>query len=348
MAIISASSNWDANLPQRPSTTDSRSAYDAELAKLNESLARGDYAYGGADAAINAIYQNFGIPAGVSYQEAQSTIGGLYNQYYAPTQEAGATAPTGTPYTPPNTGGTDTTALTQSIADLEAQQAAVRSQFEPLYAQYISELQSGLKTGKENLRKDYLSNAELNDTRYGEGLQNIQRGYAARGIGDSSYKETAQSGLTGDFNRIYGDLTSQYDKGNTELDKQVADKTKAADATKNNFYNPTRPQFTDMNQVASYSGQLGSQLENAKSQLSSANAAVTSQGIYNPAGDDKMFQEYAGAQVEAGTPWGTVASTLKERGQTDPSYDAYLSYLYGSKESDPYKYMNPTKAKYLY
>jgi hypothetical protein len=61
-----------------------------------------------------------------------------------------------------------------------------------------------------------------------------------------------------------------------------------------------------------------------------------------------MFQEYATNQVEQGTPWGTVAESLKSRGQTDPSYDAYLSYLYGSKEGDSYKYMNPQKAKYLY
>lgn len=347
MAIPSASSNWDANFPRQTSTP-SRDAYNAELAKLNEALARGDYAYGGAEAAINAIYQNFGIPAGVSFQEAQSTIGGMYNSYFAPGAE-GTTpqnyAPTGTGGT---TGGTDTTALNKSIADLEAQQAAVRAQFEPLFAQYMAELQSNLTKGKENLRKSYMDNAELNDTRYGEGLQNIQRGYAARGIGDSSYKETAQSGLTGDFNRIYGDLTKQYTDQGADLDKQVTDKTKSAEAMRNNFYNPTRPQFTDASQVASYSGQLGSQLESAKSQLSSANAGVATQGIYNPAGDDKLFQEYATSQVQAGTPWGTVANTLKERGQTDPSYDAYLSYLYGSKENDPYKYMNPQKSKYLY
>jgi hypothetical protein len=256
-----------------------------------------------------------------------------YGGFVGTNQADGVTAPTD-PYAPTTTGGTDTTALQTSIADLEAQQAAVRAQFEPLFAQYMAELQSGLTRNKDDLKKSYTDNAELNDKRYGEGLQNIQRGYAARGIGDSSYKENATQGLQGDFGRIYGDLTTQYNRGNQDLDKQVADKTASANAMKNNFYNPDRPQFTDVNQVASYAGTLASQLENAKTSLSSANARLSSAGISNPAGDDKMFQEYAANQVEQGTPWGTVAESLKSRGQTDPSYDAYLSYLYGSKEGD--------------
>lgn len=301
---------------------------------------------------VNQMVSMYG--AEVSPQEIGDNLYNLYAQfgpapatkYYGIDGSATRNEGTGVDYTPTNTTGTDTTALNNSIAELEAQKALVQSQFEPLYAKYLADLEGSLTRSKGDLNKSYWDNANLNDTRYGEGLQNIQRGYAARGIGDSSYKENAVEGLGSEFKRIYGDLTKQKETGEGDLQKQYNEKLTNAQALRNNFYNPDQPQYTDVSQVASASAGLNSQLETARNQLT--NASVGTSGIYNPAGDDKMFQEYAQSQVEAGTPWGTVAGKLQERGQTDPSYDAYLSYLYGSRENDPYKYMSPQKAKYLY
>jgi len=334
-----------------------RDQYNNDVYALQSGLL-GGMPVGTYEDQVNRMVATYG--GEVSPQEIGDNLYNLYAQfgpapsgkYYGERLGVKGDSTSTVPYTPPvtTTGtGTDTTALNQSIADLEAQKAYVQSQFEPLYAKYLQDLEASKASNADTLNKDYWKSAELNDQRYGEGLQNIQRGYAARGIGDSSYKENAVSGLNSDFKNVYGDLTSQKEKGMGDLNKQYNEKLTSAQAMRNNFYNPDKPVYTDASQVATASTGLNNALDTARNQLSNANLAGSSINS-NLAGNDPLFQEYAKSQVEAGTPWGTVADNLKTKGVNinDPSYDAYLSYLYGSKESDPYKYLNPAKAKYLY
>lgn len=70
-----------------------RMTWDAEIDRLGQALNSGDYAYGGYQGAYDDLYNRLGIPAGVSSQEAQSTIGNLYDYFYAPGGVKGATAP---------------------------------------------------------------------------------------------------------------------------------------------------------------------------------------------------------------------------------------------------------------
>lgn len=316
--------------------------------------------------------RTFGVGTGVSSQEIAGMITDAY--HYNGIPDTGFQPTQSDPYSAPATSGTSTATQQATIAEANAKRAAAMAQYEPLFAQYMAELQSSTGTAKTKLteqkdrtlgdyKKGYDDNAQLNDTRYGEGLQNIQRGYAARGIGDSSYKENAQSGLTSDFNRVYGGMTDeykrnvddtgkQYTEGIASYDKQLTDRTAAANASRNNLLNPNSPQFTDFSSAGSYISGLDTNIANAKATIANTNLSNANIAA-NPAGNDKMFQEWAGAQTgigsdQAARPWGDVAGEMKQRGQTDPSYDAYLSYLYGGKEGDSYKYMNPTKSKYLY
>lgn len=102
-----------------------RDRYNDEIAALEADIAKGNTPYGGIQGALSFIYQNYGIPAGVSFQEAQGTINHSFGAD-ATFLEPGVIGETGTPAPNQNT-GTLAPSAQQLAASLETHNRNVKS-----------------------------------------------------------------------------------------------------------------------------------------------------------------------------------------------------------------------------
>lgn len=171
----------------------------------------------------------------------------------------------------------------QTNNQINSQLTNLNRQIEPLYSKYINELKD--KTGRaraeaevtfkqnwDKLQKDYWGSAESNDKNFGTGVRNAASGYAARGLGDSSYLQNAQGDLRSRFFDVYGKLNNERTTGQnqlsqwknkamTDLQGQFDDGMNSINALRHNYYNPQNPQFTDLNQIVQAKANLLNQMQ---------------------------------------------------------------------------------------
>ena len=208
-----------------------RPRWDEEIAKLEQALASGDYAYGGYDSALNYIYQTYGVPAGVSYQEAQGTIGGLYNTYFpqAATDTAtstDATAPTSTISTGPTA---------EELAALNTQHKQNLSAIEQAY-------QNGILTYNEKMAAQEDARNNLL-TQRGQGLESNSAYF-------SNVSPDAFQSQMGNYNQkvldAYGQGEKTLENNQKSIDyfKNVHEQNYLADKAGENTFNSATGQYS--------------------------------------------------------------------------------------------------------
>lgn len=214
----------------------SRQSYDAELANLENALASGNYAYGGYDNALQDIYTRVGQPSGVSYQEAQGTIGNLYNKYYAPqTNQEGTDT-----YAPAAPTGGSGTSSTYSPADISYLQS-IKQQYLDQQGQLGTTLEQGNRTINDQYNKgvsdtnfDKTKQSQAQTATKGENYSKINnaanRGYnslasilgRASGTGSSVFQQLLPNVIGKDISSKRTEANTVYGKNMSNIDSSFA------------------------------------------------------------------------------------------------------------------------------
>lgn len=273
-----------------------RENYNAYIGALENLMSRGAGTPTYEDAV--QIASRYG---GISPQEISGTLYNLYSQYgpapsqrvtpnyqapatrqsysYAPSRSTGRTTSRATSRT---TGGRS--GGVNANAEFKKYQDYLMGQFQGLYSKYLETLGKKKETAKadfqvkfkqawDKLQNDFWDNAKRNDKSFGENLKQTTNQYAARNMQDSSYYNNAIGDTRSTFFDNYGGLQRGRTEGenslNTnknmyfrDLDSQYNEGVEAANAIKNNFFNPKTPVFTDLSQLASAKQGLDSQMQN--------------------------------------------------------------------------------------
>lgn len=288
----------------------SRQSYDTELANLEKALASGDYAYGGYDNALQDIYSRVGQPSGVSYQEAQGTIGNLYNKYFSPTNNEGTT----TDYTPysPSGSGTSSTYTPADIAYLQG----IKQQYLDQLGGLDTKLAQGNKTiadqyGKEvdstNFDKTKRSQEQtgIKGENYSKINNAANRGYnslasilgRASGTGSSAFQHLLPNIIGKDIsskrteaNNVYGKNMSNIDSSFAEVLADLADQKRKNEEDLYTGIGDTRTSINS--KLGGIEGQLAYSGGGDLAAIRAAQAPYEAQARESQANVDSLFDKY--------------------------------------------------------
>jgi hypothetical protein len=312
--------------------TATRPAWNAEIAKLETALAAGDYAYGGYQGAYDSIYERFGKPAGVSPEEAQGVIGGMYDKYFAPA--AGETiAPTPTPTDTSGYTAADITYLQGIKRDYEDQLARLGTTQEQgnkrIADEYGRELDSA-NVSKANQLNAYGENRQQQTGIKGKNYSQINnaanKGYnslasilgRASGTGSSAFQQLLPNLIGKDVfskrtaaNNVYGENVrgiDQAEKGYlTSFDELLDDLKRQKDDNERQLLTGVNETRANINsKLATAAGQLAAARGGGVAQIRAAqdpySAQVTESRNTIDSLFDKYFRPYTPKQVTAAAP----------------------------------------------
>lgn len=299
-----------------------RSAWDSEIANLESALARGDYAYGGYQGAYDSIYNRFGAPAGVSSQEAQGVLGGLYDKYFAPTntqedlRQALYTGSTGTDsgYTPEDIAYLQS--IKQNYLDQRGRLDTALSQGNTKIAdEYGRELNSA-EIGKENQLGTYRGQRQEQTGIKGQNYSQINnaanKGYSslaeilgrASGTGSSAFQQLLPNVISKDIfskrsqaNNVFGRNMQNIDSSENNYManfKMVLDDLKRQkDQNEQNLISGVNETRADLaSKIGTVEGQLAAAAGGGGAQIRAAQAPYNAEVIAARDAVDNLFNKY--------------------------------------------------------
>jgi hypothetical protein len=269
-----------------------RKPWDQELAKLEQALKGGNYAYGGYDNALKDLYQRVGSPSGVSYQEAQGTLGNLYERYFGNQSVLGSTDG----ITGPNPinygdggGGTDTSYLDQAQSELSARLKTLKPQFDELTGKERTNLKDQYGKSKTKYTEAFGEERDGLEKAYATAVSQLQNFLSGRNIVDSSYAERGRRDADIGFDHNVQKQGKRETETFSDLDKYLREGNEAIDRMQWNYGNPEAPKFGSMDEALAYKQQLDSWEKSLKDSYASARASSAGMA-YKPSQAETMME----------------------------------------------------------
>ena len=337
-----------------------RDRYNDEVAAVAAAVARGEVPYNSAQGAFDFIYNNYGIPAGVSYQEAGAAIGDAFKSdwlpadqsFNSPTQDmsitptgGGTAASTKFPYK----GVTYDSANPSSMAQLKAirdnelstANSDLQSQYQRNFGEVNQTYGDQLNTFNSDLNKyntgkdDYTK--QLSDLYEGFGQGNVARqnyftkmspgGYQSGEGSSADYANTKYQQGYSETNAARNEYGANLNQGKERLGQNyqyaLDDNRKAlADALSANNQQYNDASYGTFGNTASYNGFTPvADVKANQVDLSQYTPYTNFQGLQGSAGAN-MFKKFTPTQSQD-----PLAQTLGYSLPTKAS-DPKNSYLY--------------------